>query len=173
MNYIKRKSAKQEERTAKEFGGRTTPASGALSGAKGDVRTGNRTNGEGTNSNDFLIENKYTDKDYYVLKLATWQKIDGEALRDNMRVPLMQIDIQQNQYVVLANNDYCRVTDESNINFIADFITERGSFKLSSKLLEAILGQQETCGLKFINKNKHIKLVIMHKSDFLSLRGEF
>ena len=64
MNYIKRKSAKQEKRTAKEFGGRTTPASGALSGAKGDVRTGNRTNGEDTNSNDFLIENKYTDKDY-------------------------------------------------------------------------------------------------------------
>lgn len=172
MNYIKRKSTKQEKRTALEFRGRTTPASGALSGAKGDVRTGTR-EGSQTNCEDFLIENKYTDKDFYTLKLTTWQKIDGEALRDNMRVPLMQVDIQQNQYVVLANNDYCRVKDESNINFVADFITERGSFKLSSRLLEAILGQQETCGLKFINKNKPIKLVIMHKSDFLSLRSDF
>ena len=32
MNYIKRKSKKQEERTAKEFSGKTQPASGALAG---------------------------------------------------------------------------------------------------------------------------------------------
>ena len=69
--YIKRKSAKQEKRTAREFRGKTTPASGALSGAKGDVRTGVR-NGSYTNENDFLIENKYTDKNFYPLKYSIY-----------------------------------------------------------------------------------------------------
>ena len=89
MNYIKRKSAKQEARTAKDFGGKVTPASGALDGAKGDVKT-----------SFFLIENKYTDKDFFKLDASIWAKIFREATKDGLRVPLMQIDIQDIQLVL-------------------------------------------------------------------------
>lgn len=95
MNYIKKKSAKQESRTAKEFGGKTTPASGAMWSAKGDVRT-----------LDFLIENKYTDANNYKLELKILEKIENEALRDNFRTPVLQIDIAELSLVVLNHNDF-------------------------------------------------------------------
>ena len=89
MNYVRKKSQKQEARTAKEFGGRVTPASGALDGAKGDVKTPL-----------FLIENKYTDCDFYTLHANTWEKIFKEATKDGLRLPLMQIDIQDCELVL-------------------------------------------------------------------------
>lgn len=95
MSYIKRKSAKQEKRTAKEFGGKLTPASGAMWGAKGDVRT-----------EDFLIENKYTDANKYKLELKILEKIEKEALKDNFRTPVLQVDIQELSLVVLNHNDF-------------------------------------------------------------------
>jgi hypothetical protein len=100
MNYIKNKSKKQEKRTAKDFGGKTTPASGALDGAKGDVRT-----------SLFLIENKYTDTPSYVLKLETWKKIEKEALKDGLRYPMMQIDIQDRQLVLLDKDVLIDIID--------------------------------------------------------------
>jgi len=89
-SYIKKKSKAQESRTAKEFGGKATPASGALDGAKGDIKTPY-----------FLIENKFTDKKSYSLKLETWDKIAKEAIKESLRYPLMQIDIQGRQLVVV------------------------------------------------------------------------
>jgi hypothetical protein len=109
--YIKRKSAKQEARTAKDFSGKTTPASGALYFAKADVRTGNT--GVGFNDSDFLIENKFTDSASYSLKKKIWEKIEGEALMDNMRIPLMQIDIQDKQLVVLNKSDFLSLIDKN------------------------------------------------------------
>src|SRR3712207_7142379 len=94
MSYIKRKSQKQEKRTAKEFGGKTVIASGALWSCKGDVRT-----------DDFLIENKFTDKGYYSLKASIWEKITKEATKDNFRIPLMQIDIKNLSLVVIARSE--------------------------------------------------------------------
>lgn len=104
MTYIKRKSQKQEKRTAEEFGGRTQIASGAIEGMKGDVRTGDTS--IGFKEDDFLIENKFTDSDKYKLDLKTWQKVEQEALRDNMRTPLMQIDIKDISLVVIGYNDF-------------------------------------------------------------------
>lgn len=78
----KYKSTKQEKRVAKEIGGRTVVASGAIDFFKGDVR-----------SEDYLVECKTTAKDYYVLNLTTWLKIQREALRDGMREPIMCIDL--------------------------------------------------------------------------------
>lgn len=90
MSYIKKKSKRQEDRTAKDFGGLTQVASGALWGAKGDVRT-----------DEFLIENKFTDATSYILKVAIWNKIEDEARRDGVKIPIMQIDIQDVQVVVM------------------------------------------------------------------------
>lgn len=101
MNYIKRKSKKQETRTAKEFGGKVTPASGALDGAKGDVRT-----------NSFLIENKFTDKSWYRLDLKIWDKIFKEATKDGLRTPLMQIDIQELQLIVGVSYDIIEIVKD-------------------------------------------------------------
>ena len=60
----KKKSKKQEERIAKQIGGKTVVASGALWGAKADVR-----------NDKYLVEAKYTDTNYYTLNVRTWNKI--------------------------------------------------------------------------------------------------
>lgn len=98
--YIKRKSQKQEKKTADLFGGKVQIASGALDGMKGDVRTGACT--PSFNENDFLIENKFTDADNYKLQVSIWKKIAKEALRDNLRTPMLQVDIQDVSLVILT-----------------------------------------------------------------------
>jgi len=81
---VKKKSQKQERKTAKEIGGRTTPASGAKWHSKGDVKNSN-----------FLIECKTTDKTYYSLTIPIWEKICREARRDGMKTPVMRIDLKE------------------------------------------------------------------------------
>ena len=75
MSYIKKKSKAQEVRTAKEFRGKTTPASGAMWAQKADVRTGDR--GTGFNENDYLIEKILMET--YKLERRVWEKIAHEA----------------------------------------------------------------------------------------------
>lgn len=79
---VRKKSQLQEKRVASELGGRVTPASGALWGAKGDVK-----------SDLFLAECKTTEKPAYPLTLKTWTKISKEALKENFRLPVMSIDL--------------------------------------------------------------------------------
>ena len=90
----KKRSKKQEERIAKEIGGRVVPASGALWAFKGDVR-----------NDKYLIEAKFTDSNKYQLKYTTWDKIKREAINDGLRIPVMQIDIQGSQYALLRVED--------------------------------------------------------------------
>ena len=91
---LKKRSKKQEEKIAKDIGGRTTPASGALWAFKGDVR-----------NDKYLIEAKFTDSNKYQLKYTTWDKIKHEAINDGLRIPVMQIDIQGSQYALLRVDD--------------------------------------------------------------------
>lgn len=79
---VRKKSQLQEKRVASELGGRVTPASGALWGAKGDVK-----------SDLFLAECKTTEKPAYPLTLKTWTKISKEALKENFRLPVMSVDL--------------------------------------------------------------------------------
>ena len=74
---VRKKSQLQEKRVASELGGRVTPASGALWGAKGDVK-----------SDLFLAECKTTEKPAYPLTLKS-----KEALKENFRLPVMSIDL--------------------------------------------------------------------------------
>lgn len=108
IKTVKKKSSLQEKRTARDFKGRTQLASGALWGMKGDVRTGEARTSS-FNNDDFLIENKYTDKNFYSLTTTTWNKIQKEAIRDNMRKGIMQIDIKDTSLVVLDYNDYLEI----------------------------------------------------------------
>ena len=163
--YIKRKSAKQEKRTAREFRGKTTPASGALSGAKGDVRTGVR-NGSYTNENDFLIENKYTDKNFYPLKYSIWSKISNEALNDNMRTPMMQIDILGSSYVVLNSDDLESITG---LKYDKLINTDKLSYRMKQEELDEYFRMSIVLGLEFKGKEK---LAIMKKELFLDFRED-
>lgn len=90
MKTVKRRSQKQEKKVAKDFNAKTVVASGALWGAKGDVR-----------NDKYLIECKTTEKDYYSLTAKVWEKIEQEAIRDRMRIPLMVIYLEDKDSVVV------------------------------------------------------------------------
>ena len=96
MNTRKRNSKNQESKVAKELSGRVTPASGALWGAKADVR-----------NDTFLVECKTTEKDFYSLTFNIWDKIYHEAIRDSLRIPVMCIDLLngKQRYAVMCSKD--------------------------------------------------------------------
>lgn len=102
MYQVKRVSQLQERNVAKEVGGRTVIASGALWASKADVR-----------SEDFLFECKTTEKDYYSLHCSTWNKIFTEATKDSLRIPAMVIDLCGGKYrvaVVQASLVNCEIS---------------------------------------------------------------
>lgn len=88
------KFRKQQKRDAKDFGGIETPRSGGFWSFAGDVKT-----------DRFLIEDKTTDKKGYRLTKSTWHKIEQEALMED-KIPLMSIEIQDINLVVLDKNDF-------------------------------------------------------------------
>lgn len=97
MKTVKRRSQKQEKSVAKDLNAKVTVASGALWGMKADVR-----------NDKFLIECKTTEKDYYSLTAKVWEKIAEEATRDHLRIPLMVIDVEdKNRLVVFNPKDFC------------------------------------------------------------------
>ena len=79
---VRKISQKQEKSVAKDLNARTVVASGALWGAKADVR-----------NSQFLVECKTTEKGYYTITAKVWEKICKEANRDGMRDPLLVIDL--------------------------------------------------------------------------------
>lgn len=94
----KRRSQKQEKSVAKDFNAKTTIASGAKWGMKADVR-----------NDKFLIECKTTQEDHYSVTSKVWEKIQEEATRDHMRIPLLVVDLQDKErYVVFRPADFER-----------------------------------------------------------------
>ena len=94
---VRYKSQKQEQSVAKQIGGKTTIASGSFWGMKADVR-----------SEDFLVECKTTSKNYFPVTAKIWEKIEKEAIRDRLRIPLLIVDIGdgEERYVVFRPNDF-------------------------------------------------------------------
>lgn len=91
----RKRSLAQETRTAKDSGGQRQPGSGSLDGAKSDVRVAGR----------FRIENKYTDKRQYTLKLDTLEKVSAEAGLNE--VPVLQLDFRtSNRKYVIVPYDF-------------------------------------------------------------------
>lgn len=95
MKTVKKRSQKQEKSVAKDFDAKVVVASGALWGAKGDVR-----------SDKCLIECKTTEKPYYSVTSKVWEKIEREALKDGMRTPLLIVDLEDKDRVVVFNPKY-------------------------------------------------------------------
>ena len=90
---VRKKSMKQEKENAEIFGGKCQPGSGACWGAKGDVIC-----------DAYLIEAKYTDADSYSFSLKTWDKIENEAYRADLRIPLLQLNIKDLNLVIFHAN---------------------------------------------------------------------
>lgn len=95
MQTLKKRSQKQEKSVAKELEAKVVVASGALWGAKGDVR-----------SDKCLIECKTTEKPYYSVTSKVWEKIEREAIKDGMRTPLLIVDLEDRDRVVVFNPNY-------------------------------------------------------------------
>lgn len=170
--YIRKKSQKQEARTAKEFVGRTQLASGAIETLKGDVRTGETTSA--FNVEDFLIENKFTDAEKFKLELKIWQKIEHEALRDNMRTPMMQIDINNLVELVVMNlNDFVGLgLDKKYSGFHDVQIVKTKSFQMESHYYSHETGMHMNYRQKlvFLQNNKIVaRLIVVDKDDFLRI----
>lgn len=92
MRTVKKRSQLQEKAVAKDLNAKTVVASGALWGAKGDVR-----------NDKFLIECKTTAKDYYPITSKVWHKIEEEACRDRLRTPLLVVDLRDSERYVIFN----------------------------------------------------------------------
>ena len=125
MNLRKVNSKKQERKVAKELAGKVTPASGALWGAKADVR------------NDiFLVECKTTQNSYYSITFAVWNKINSEAIKDSLRLPVMCIDLNNGKYryAVMNSKD---VPDEVMYD-IEIHKSGKSSFRISSPTVNTI-----------------------------------
>jgi len=92
-----------EKRLAKAVGGRTTPASGAFWGRKGDVE-----------APDILIEHKWTGKDRYTVKAETLEKICTEAIFAG-RMPVFMMDCGGHSYVILQEDDFMEMLRKSRL----------------------------------------------------------
>ena len=156
----KYKSNKQEKSVAKQFGGRQVIASGSLWFADSDVR-----------NDKFLIECKTTEKDYYTLTAKVWEKIEREAIKDRGRIPLMIIDLEdKDRMVVFKPKDF--VTDiPSPYDCTAKSLEEKDlkSYRVSLKeLLEAeeCFGEYIYGKLFLICGDKRTMLVFMRIKDF-------
>ena len=84
---INEKSKQQETQVAKSIGGRPVISSGSLWFSKGDSR-----------SKEFLCECKITSKKSYSLTFDTWNKIRKEAIKDGIRTPIMNIQLEDGKY---------------------------------------------------------------------------
>ena len=116
----KKLSNKHETFIAESLGGKTVIASGALYFAKGDVVT-----------DDYLIECKATEKDYYILKGKILSKIENEALKCN-RIPLLAIRVKDKDYIAYRAYDFYGYYNES------DVLDCKESSKLSVDILNYI-----------------------------------
>lgn len=120
---VKKKSQLQEKSVAKDLNARTVVASGALWGSKGDVRHDN-----------LLVECKTTEKDFYSLTLTTWEKIEREAVRDGLRIPVMCIDIKggKERYAVFLNKNFRHYRSYSEVALMGQetLWTDRKSFRV-------------------------------------------
>lgn len=104
---VKKKSQLQEKSVAKDLNARTVVASGALWGSKGDVRHDN-----------LLVECKTTNRGFYSLTMKVWEKIEKEAIRDGLRLPVMCVDLKggKERYAVFIGKHFCHYRHFTEIN---------------------------------------------------------
>lgn len=106
----KKRSQKQEKSVAKDLGAKTVIASGALWGAKGDVR-----------SDQFLFECKTTEKPKYIFTAKSWEKITKQAIADHMRIPVFVVDIcDKERFFIVNAEDFSPLIKEEPVSIYND-----------------------------------------------------
>lgn len=151
-------SDRQEKEVAEEINGKQVIASGALWSMKADVR-----------NDRLLVECKITEKEYYRLTLATWKKIEEQAVRDSIRYPLMCIDVK-------VKGEFYRyaVFDPYEIGYTRDFPPEEGILrKQISNLAKSVVvpnKDNEKC-LYYNSFNALLVLPWEDFKDFASKKG--
>lgn len=171
MKYknTKVKSKIQEKRISKEIGGKVTIASGALDFQKADVR------------NDmYLVEAKTTEKPYYPLSLATWKKIEEQALRDGLRIPVMCIDLEDGNksLAILHNNDFQPLIDNFKDSFkfskVVPSLYAKKSVRVNASHMDiTCAGDLSIPSIIYQNLlfEDKTELVILDWNDFLLIQG--
>jgi len=101
-----RRAKRSETQAAASDGGRRVPASGALRGNKGDVRT-----------LDYLIEDKFTDAESFTIKLSMLRKTVQEALQMHGRLPMWRITIRGERFRLMREDDYLYLKAQADANF--------------------------------------------------------
>lgn len=163
MKTVKRRSQKQEREVAKSFNAKTVVASGALWGAKGDCK-----------SDKCLIECKTTEKEYYSVTSKVWEKIEDEAIKDHGRIPLLVVDVQDKDRLVVFNPKYFSKPVPTPFENSSNGDNQK-SFRVSLTLLIEIgMDIEEYCYGKLFTicgKKKNM-LVYMRADDFYSTYRE-
>lgn len=156
---LKKKSQLQEKSVAKDLNAKTVVASGALWGSKGDVRHDN-----------LLVECKTTEKPFYSLSMQIWEKIEKEAIKDGLRVPVMCIDLNngKDRYAVFLRKDFHHYKRFYEIYKRLDTSwSDKKSFRVQSPCSCLMIRYE----YKGTHKNPHF--VVTPWSDFLyMLKGE-
>ena len=158
MKTVKKRSQKQEKSVAKQFGGKQVIASGALWFADSDVRT-----------DKFLIECKTTEKDYYPLTAKVWEKIEEEAIKDRGRTPLMIIDLEDEDRLVVFNPKYFETQIPEPFDCTSNGDNQK-SFRVSLRNLEEAeedFGEYIYGRLFIICGKKRNMLLFMRHKDFV------
>lgn len=166
----KYKSNKQEKKVANDIGGRTQIGSGSLWFAPSDVR-----------EEDFLIECKTTQNDYYILSYKTWEKIVREAIGDSMRIPLMHIQLEDgvDEIVIMSFNDFKGLDIDRDRIFLGGkepLLLDRKSFRVTSDFTKQIPEEEVedvyNCrqDVKLIDYDIH--LVMLEWTDFIRIMNE-
>ena len=122
---VKKKSQLQEKRVAKDLNARTVVASGALWSAKADVR-----------SDEFLVECKTTEKPFYSLTMKVWEKIEKEAIKDGLRVPLMCVEVNggKDKYAVFLEKDFKHYSTYPDLEIGDTCWSDKSSFQVSKPI---------------------------------------
>ena len=94
---VKRISQKQENKSAKVLGTRTTPGSGNKWYAKGD-----------SGNSNILVENKFTFKKSYSVKLETLKRLESQA---GIKMPVFELQFKPDDdtYIILKREDFLEI----------------------------------------------------------------
>lgn len=153
---VRKKSIKQEKEVASSINGKTVVASGALWGSKGDVR-----------SEEYLIECKTTQKSYYMLNKQTWSKIQKEALKDGMRIPVMCIYLEDGKHrlAIFNTKDFIEYNGYNDLTKnMMKIMCNTKSIRIYPNRNELVCFVSSSCTM-----DKELSLTIIPWEDFMSL----
>lgn len=152
---IRKKSKKQEKNDAEFFGGKCQPGSGACWGAKGDVKCEN-----------YLIENKYTDTNKYSFKLSLWDKLQTEAIREGLRLPLFRVDIKDIKLVIWECNFLPSFCEQPQVLVVPISVNNK-SYTLEYETLRKLILDAFYRGILVIRLTiRDRKFIVMLREDF-------